>query len=118
MLKPILNQLINKRIVLASGSPRRQEYIHKIGIENVELCPSLFEENLNPKDYLTFEEYVVDTALHKVFEVNDRLSKDPSTKPDVVIGADTMVVLGDKMYGKPKTPEVAFQMLSEYVDIE
>jgi predicted house-cleaning NTP pyrophosphatase (Maf/HAM1 superfamily) len=56
---------------------------------------------------------VADTALHKVLEVDERLSKDEATRPDIVIGADTMVVLGDKMYGKPKTPEVAFRMLSE-----
>ncbi|XP_058455166.1 dTTP/UTP pyrophosphatase [Malaya genurostris] len=114
MLKPILNQLATKRVVLASGSPRRQELIQNIGLSAVTLCPSTFEENLNKSDY-TFGEYVAETAYHKVLEVYNRLSvsEDPSQRPDIVVGADTMVTMDGKMYGKPKTPEVAFQMLSE-----
>ncbi|XP_065080002.1 dTTP/UTP pyrophosphatase [Ochlerotatus camptorhynchus] len=116
MLKPILHQLATKRVVLASGSPRRQELIQNIGLSNVHLCPSTFEENLNKSDY-SFADYVAETAYHKVLEVYNRLStascSDPSKRPDVVIGADTMVTMDGKMYGKPKTPEVAFQMLSE-----
>ncbi|XP_053696079.1 dTTP/UTP pyrophosphatase [Sabethes cyaneus] len=114
MLKPVLNQLATKRIVLASGSPRRQELIQNIGLSNVQLCPSTFEENLNKSDY-SFSEYVAETAYHKVLEVYKRLSAaaDTNQRPDIVIGADTMVTMDGKMYGKPKTPEVAFQMLSE-----
>ncbi|KAL1401317.1 hypothetical protein pipiens_006702 [Culex pipiens pipiens] len=116
MLKPILHQLATKRVVLASGSPRRQELIQNIGLTKVELCPSTFEENL-PKSEYSFGEYVAETAYHKVLEVYQRLSGEAATGnvpgPDVVIGADTMVTMDGKMYGKPKTPEVAFQMLSE-----
>ncbi|XP_055593193.1 dTTP/UTP pyrophosphatase-like [Uranotaenia lowii] len=116
MLKPILNQIGTKRVVLASGSPRRQELIQNIGLSNVQLCPSTFEENLDKTRY-SFADYVAETAYHKVLEVYRRLSGestiDPSLRPDIVIGADTMVTMDGKMYGKPKTPEVAFQMLSE-----
>lgn len=60
---------------------------------------------------------MAETAYHKVLEVYQRLSGEAATGnvpgPDVVIGADTMVTMDGKMYGKPKTPEVAFQMLSE-----
>ncbi|XP_055545077.1 dTTP/UTP pyrophosphatase isoform X2 [Wyeomyia smithii] len=116
MLKPILNQLTSKRVVLASGSPRRQELIQNIGLSNVALCPSTFEENLNKSDY-SFSEYVAETAYHKVLEVYKRLSacENPNQRPDIVIGADTMVTMDGKMYGKPKAPDVAFQMLSELI---
>uniref|UniRef100_A0A182R3Z6 Uncharacterized protein n=1 Tax=Anopheles funestus TaxID=62324 RepID=A0A182R3Z6_ANOFN len=114
MLKPILHQIGAKRVVLASGSPRRQELIQNLGISNVQLCPSTFEENLDPSLY-SFSDYVAMTALGKVREVYERLSKDDATKADVVIGADTMVTMDGQMYGKPKTPEHAFEVLQKLV---
>lgn len=109
MLSPLRNQLNSLRIVLASGSPRRQEYIQNLGISNVELCPSLFEENLDIKDFKNYEEFVEATALGKAEEVFKRLEG----KPDLIISADTIVTLDGKIYGKPKTDENAFRMLNE-----
>lgn len=88
-------------------------FINKKGLSHAEICPSLFEENLNPSDFPSFSEFVEETALQKVLEVSERLSKDAATKPDIIIGADTIVTLGDKMFGKPKTPERAFDTLSQ-----
>ena len=65
MLAPLRHQLAALRIVLASGSPRRQEYIQNLGIINVELCPSTFEENLRIEDFQNYEEFVEATALGK-----------------------------------------------------
>lgn len=110
MLHPIKHLLASRRIVLASGSPRRQELVQNMGIQ-AELCPSLFEENLNPKDYPTFEGFVEETALQKVLEVYDRLPKDD--RELLVIGADTVVTLDGEVYGKPKTNEVAFETLKK-----
>lgn len=134
MLQPIIHQLSTKRVVLASGSPRRQELIKNIvsvpaemqfyqtstlktypkqqGL-SVDLCPSLFEENLNPRDFATFGAFVEETALQKVLEVSARL-KAEQRPADIIIGADTMVTLGDEMFGKPATPAEAFQTLSKY----
>jgi len=113
MLGPIKNILKTKRIVLASGSPRRQELIKNIGLD-AELCPSDFEENLDPKDFPDFASYVTETANGKAIEVFNRLSK-TSNPPDIVIAADTMVTLNDKLYGKPGNSDIAFKMLSELV---
>lgn len=46
--------------------------------------------------------------------MSERLSKldDAIRPPDLIIGADTMVTLGSEMYGKPGTPEKAFEVLS------
>ncbi|XP_026726665.1 uncharacterized protein LOC113493066 [Trichoplusia ni] len=110
MLQPIKHILKEKLIILASGSPRRKELIENIGLK-VELCPSLFEEDLDPKNFSSFSEFVEETALQKVLEVENRL-KSSGRIPDVVIGADTMVTLDKEMFGKPTSEEEAFQMLS------
>ncbi|XP_072937236.1 dTTP/UTP pyrophosphatase [Epargyreus clarus] len=110
MLQPVMNVLKQKNIVLASGSPRRKELIENIGLK-VKLCASLFEEDLDPKKFGSFSEFVEETALQKVLEVDGRLQSqgDP---PDMVIGADTMVTLDGEMFGKPTTEQEAFIMLS------
>ncbi|XP_059058128.1 dTTP/UTP pyrophosphatase-like [Achroia grisella] len=110
MLQPIMHILKNKNIVLASGSPRRKELIENIGLK-VTLCPSTFEENLNPKDFKSFSAFVEETALQKVLEVERRLTRE-GRPPDIVIGADTMVTLDGNMFGKPTSEEEAFQILS------
>lgn len=78
--------------------------------------PSLFEENLKPSDFKTFSEFVEATALGKVVEVEKRLIEE-GKKPDLVIGADTMVTLDGVMYGKPKNNEEAFNTLKMLVFI-
>lgn len=102
--------LKQKNIILASGSPRRKELIENIGLK-VGLCPSLFEENLDPKSFNSYSDFVEETALQKVLEVEKRLILE-GNKPDVVIGADTMVTLGKEMFGKPTSEAEAFEMLS------
>nr|XP_021198229.2 dTTP/UTP pyrophosphatase isoform X1 [Helicoverpa armigera] len=110
MLQPVMHILKQKSIILASGSPRRKELIENIGLK-VTLCPSLFEENLDPKSFNSFSEFVEETALQKVLEVEKRLLSE-GKRPDVVIGADTMVTLGKEMFGKPTSEADACNMLS------
>ena len=76
--------------------------------------PSTFEENLNPKDFETFPEFVEATALGKCLEVSERLKNDEK-KADLIIAGDTIVTLDGKIYGKPKKNEVAFEMLGELI---
>lgn len=82
---------------------------------NVELCPSLFEETFKAEDFSSFTEFVEETALQKVLEVESRLEKTENRRekpqPDILIGADTMVTLDNRMYGKPKSKEEAVEML-------
>jgi predicted house-cleaning NTP pyrophosphatase (Maf/HAM1 superfamily) len=47
-----------------------------------------------------------------VQEVADRLSAE-GNKPDIIIGADTVVSMEGKLYGKPKDEETADEMLKE-----
>jgi len=91
--------------------------IERINTNNIyqritaEIVPSLYDENLDRTKYTNHGEYVQDIAKYKVLEVYERLKAD-SVPPSLIIGADTMVTMGDVIYGKPYNETEAFQMLS------
>ncbi|XP_043260735.1 dTTP/UTP pyrophosphatase [Colletes gigas] len=116
MLQQTVQALTTNRVVLASGSPRRYKIIKQLGI-NAEVVPSEYDENLNSSAYKNYGEYVQDLAKYKVQEVYDRLSGDP-VQPSLIIGADTMVTMGDIIYGKPKNESHAFEMLTSLANKE
>ncbi|KAK9510385.1 hypothetical protein O3M35_005181 [Rhynocoris fuscipes] len=111
MLEPIKHTLDFQRIVLASVSPRRSEILRNIGL-HFEIVPSLFEEDLDPKSFETNAEFAVETAYRKVLDVANRLSRD-NNPPDIIIGADTIVVLDGKIYGKPGNVKTAQKYLEQ-----
>ncbi|XP_072171320.1 probable bifunctional dTTP/UTP pyrophosphatase/methyltransferase protein [Diadema setosum] len=108
MLQPLMSKLAGKRIVLASGSPRRKEILDRVGL-HFEVIPSTFKEDLD-KSTFTPEDYVKETARHKTLEVAERLTG--QNEPDLIIGADTVVALGDRILEKPVNEKAAFEMLS------
>lgn len=91
-------------IILASNSPRRKELLGKI-INNFKVISSDFDESTIQYDN-NVEEYVKTLARCKAEEVAKKLEK-----PSVVISADTVVVLEDKILGKPKNKKDAECML-------
>ncbi|CAB0017247.1 unnamed protein product [Nesidiocoris tenuis] len=111
MLEPIRHSLDFQRIILASTSPRRSEVLRHLGL-HFEILPSLFEENLNPKDFASPADYAVETAYRKVLDVAERVANDVN-KADIIVGADTVVCLDGKLYEKPKDTAAAVKCLSE-----
>ena len=92
-----------QKIVLASGSPRRRELMHQMGIDDFEILPAKGEENA--PEALTPAQLVEQLALQKAREV-------AALRPDcAVIGADTVVALGDEVLGKPESEARAKEML-------
>lgn len=81
---------------------------------NFEIMPSLFEEDLDPRKFQSHGDYAVETAYRKVLDVSDRLSKD-SNPPDIIIGADTVVSLDGKVFGKPEDAKMAYKFLEQLV---
>ena len=90
-----------KKIVLASGSPRRKELLTQIGI-SFEVVKAEGEEKIMTDDP---EEAVKELAMQKAQEVADRVDA------DVVIGADTVVAVDGEIMGKPKDPADAARMI-------
>lgn len=91
------------QLVLASASLRRAELLKKIGLDFI-VRPAVTEEIIKPK--LDLLEQVKGLALQKARAVAETLPA------GLVIGADTIVVLGQEVLGKPNSREMAVQMLS------
>lgn len=87
------------RLVLASQSPRRRELLEQIGIVP-EIRPAHTDEAVHAGE--AARDYVVRVAREKARAVAG----------DVVLAADTAVVLGDRVLGKPRDAEDAARMLA------
>lgn len=90
------------RLILASQSPRRREILAKF-FENFDVIPSRASEKSAAK---TPEEHAVEVARKKALDVYSRYG-------GTVVGADTIVVLKDRILGKPKNEEEGRKMLRE-----
>lgn len=101
----------NYRIILASSSPRRIEILRQNQIEPIIIHPTA-EESLDKG--ISPEDAVVELALRKAKSVLDLLTLDPPLQkiedPILIIGADT-IVYSDRIIGKPKNKEDAFNIL-------
>jgi len=90
-------------LILASGSPRRQELLKSTGLCFL-VAPSSIEENLVNGE--TPEEHVRRLAVAKAMDV-------ARTVPGLwVLGADTIVVIDGRILGKPQDEEEARFMLA------
>ena len=94
------------QIVLASGSPQRQELLNRIGITDFDIrVPQ------------TDEHYPAGLTPAQVVEYISREKADAAarlcTPEEIVITADTMVFLDDERLGKPRDEADALRMLTE-----
>jgi len=92
------------QIILASASPRRQQLLELIDLD-FDIMVSEVEED-NAKDILP-EELAMAHAIDKAIDVSKRVSGNA-----IVIGADTIVVVDGKVFGKPKDYNEAVRMLT------
>ena len=92
-------------IILASQSPRRKQLMQ----EEISSCFTIIipeiDESLSFKNFSNVEDIVKDISKRKCLKIAD---EHPS---DLVIAADTVVVIDSKIIGKPKDEEDAFRML-------
>ncbi len=91
-------------IILASASPRRKELLEQIGLQFA-VVPSNAEELVLPGE--TPEEHVLRLSIDKAREVAGRDAVDGRW----FIGSDTIVLIGDRILGKPANAEQASEML-------
>lgn len=89
-------------VILASGSPRRKEILEKWGLEFRVITSGTDEiESGSPEDVAIKNSWLKATEVAK------------DNREYIVIGSDTVVTLGGKLFGKPQNSNHAFEMLSE-----
>lgn len=91
-------------VVLASGSPRRQELLEMLGVKDMKIIPAQGEE-VAPEG-VGPGELVMALASAKGNEVRALCNAE-----DVIIAADTIVWFENRVYGKPHSRAEAVEML-------
>ena len=92
-------------LILASQSPRRQELLQRMGLNDFRILVPEADESFPAG--LTPQETVEYISRVKALAVKPLVEKD-----DIVITADTMVFLDDQRLGKPKDEADALRMLT------
>lgn len=97
------------QLILASASPRRRDLLAEFGLPFTVL-PAEIPEIRGPGERPA--QLAERLALAKAEAVRDRIraSRSPQ-RPTLVIGADTVVVDGQRVLSKPRDPEDAIRML-------
>ena len=89
------------KIILGSSSPRRADILKKLKLD-FEIIPSSYVE---PHDQTDFSyAYVENLAYNKALYV----AKELHPEKHLVLGADTIVVIDNKILGKPKSGKTHF----------
>lgn len=89
-------------IILASKSPRRREIL-----ENTKVRFSIKESQID--EIIKADESPKETVMRLAYE--KALDVANNNKESLVIGADTIVVINNKILGKPKNEEEAYEMI-------
>jgi septum formation protein len=96
------NSPLEKRLVLASKSPRRAEILQAVGWEFEAIAADVDETRYDSEDAVS---YVRRLAQTKAETVAGQL------RAGLVLGADTVVVIGEEILGQPRDAEDAGRML-------
>ena len=102
MLKEKLNKI---NIILASGSPRRQQFFNEMDLHytiRLKEIEEIYPEHLQAEEITNFLAELKASAFENDLKEND-----------VLVTSDTIVWLNGKALGKPKDYDDAFQMLQQ-----
>jgi septum formation protein len=98
----IIQSVGNIRLILGSNSPRRAEILKMLGLKFEKSVPDI-DENIDLKELPS--DYAQKLAAKKALALE-------AEGKGVIIAADTIVVLGDKIINKPENNEDAMEMLN------
>jgi len=99
----MLKNLKDKKIILASNSPRRQELLSGLEVE--------FEIRLNPVDETIPPDLKAEYVAAYLSKLKSEAFVEQLTDNEILITSDTVVIENNHVLGKPKTEEEAFDML-------
>jgi septum formation protein len=94
-------------IILASGSLRRQEYFKLLGLPFNIFVANIDESQVKQTDPAKL---TAELAVKKVEKAMEVMKAAP---PKWICGADTVIALGNNIFGKPESHEEAAEMLKK-----
>jgi septum formation protein len=100
----MLDHLKDRHIILASRSPRRRYLLKQLGIEFTEISAEVdesFPEDMTPDEIAIY-------LAEKKADHFEELLEDPK---NIIITADTLVLVNGQILGKPEDREGAIKML-------
>ncbi len=102
------------KVILSSKSPRRRDLLKEAGIKFTVRTPiEPVDETLDADELMMPVEAVKKLAERKAGALIQELIAENSQGLFMVLGADTMVVKGGEIFGKPRNLDDAKRMLSE-----
>lgn len=98
MIRAVVPGLDRKRVLLASTSPRRRQILDLVGLQ-AEITASGFDEDrLDGQMFPDRDQFVQASAYLKASWAS---AQHPDA--DLIVAADTIVVLDDSILGKPQS---------------
>lgn len=98
------------KIILASTSPRRKEILEKMELD-FEIIPSDYDESIENPNF-SYEK-IEKIAYNKAKSVLDKVEINKKNNTMLILSADTVVVLNNKILGKPKDKLDAINTLKQ-----
>lgn len=103
IMEPLLRNLTNKKIILASNSPRRQELLKGLEIE--------FEVRVNSIDETIPKDIQAEYVAAYLSKLKSEAFTEELAENEILITSDTVVIQNGHVLGKPAKEEEAFDML-------
>lgn len=94
---------INK-IILGSNSPRRKELLERLDLEFEIIQPNVNESSIKDKNPLNFAKKLSKLKSEAIGKIGNQ---------DLLITADTIIVIDDEIIGKPKNEKQARELLKK-----
>ena len=98
--------ILNRKIILASQSPRRSQLLKESGFTNIVVKPTDADETI-PSDYPTSK------VAEYLAEKKANVAREWITDDEIVLASDTIVVLGDAIFNKPENVDDARRILRQ-----
>jgi len=99
----LLSNLKNRKVILASNSPRRQELLKGLEVE--------FEVKVSPVDETVPKDLPAEYVAAYLSKLKSEAFGDELSDEEIVITSDTVVITNGHVLGKPKNEDEAFDML-------
>jgi septum formation protein len=102
--KGIAELLGQRKLILASSSPRRRQILSDAHVRfEIRIPPNINEESLSPDPV----EHVLSVSRAKAESISPQIAE------GIILGADTIVVLNGEILGKPQDKREAFLILKK-----